>query len=147
MRTVEHILQSKGSETWHVAPDEYVIDALRLMAQKNIGALVVLEDEKLVGILSERDYARKVVLEDKSSKTTPVRDIMSSKVVTVGPSDTMDSCMELMTRYKIRHLPVMVEDRVAGVISIGDVVKAIISQQEYTIAQLQNYITGHAEIS
>lgn len=147
MRTVEHILHSKGSELWHVVPDDLVIDALRLMAQKNIGALVVLEGGKLAGILSERDYARKVVLEDKSSKDTPVREIMSSSVVTVGPSESIEACMELMTRYKFRHLPVMQDERPVGVISIGDVVKAIISQQEYTIAQLQNYITGHAEIS
>jgi CBS domain-containing protein len=140
--SVRQILSTKGAEVWAVGPEDHVIEALRLMADKNVGAVLVLEGGKIKGILSERDYARKVVLHGKTSQQTPVREIMTSRVVYVRPDQTTDECMALMTRMKIRHLPVMDEGRVVGVISIGDVVKTIVSDQEFTIKQLENYITG-----
>jgi CBS domain-containing protein len=143
MKTVSQLLQMKGNEVWSIGPDALVIEALKLMAEKGIGALVVLEAGQVVGILSERDYARKVSLQGKSSKTTPVRQIMTEKVVYVRPDQTVEDCMALMTNKRIRHLPVLDGNQLAGVISIGDVVKAVISEQEFIIAQLENYITGH----
>ncbi len=142
MTTVWQILQVKGRNVWSVSPDTLVYDALKLMAEKNVGALLVLDGDKLAGIFSERDYARKVILHGKSSKEIPVKDIMSSDVVTVRPQHSIEECMALMTNKRIRHLPVLEDERVIGMISIGDVVKAIISEQEYTIKQLENYITG-----
>jgi len=142
MKTVSQLLQNKGSQVWSIGPEALVIDALKLMAEKEVGALVVLEEGQVVGILSERDYARKVSLLGKSSKTTPVREIMTEKVVFIRPDQTVADCMALMTNKRIRHLPVMDGDRLVGVISIGDVVKEVISQQEFIIAQLENYITG-----
>jgi CBS domain-containing protein len=142
MKTVNQLLQNKGSQVWSIGPDARVIEALKLMAEKEVGALVVLEGNQVVGILSERDYARKVSLLGKSSKTTPVREIMTEKVVFIRPEQTVEDCMALMTNKRIRHLPVMDGDRLVGVISIGDVVKEVISQQEFIIAQLENYITG-----
>ena len=142
MTTISQILQVKGSNVWSVSPDTTVYDALNLMAEKNLGAVVVLKGETLVGIFSERDYARKVILKGKASKETVVEEIMSSDVVTLRPEQSIEECMALMTNKRIRHLPVLEGSKLIGVISIGDVVKAIISEQEYTIKQLENYITG-----
>ena len=142
MKTVTQLLRTKGQQVLSVAPDIPVFEALEVMADKNVGALLVVEDERLVGVFSERDYARKVILKGKSSKDTPVQEIMSSHVLYVRPEQTIEDCMALMTDKRVRHLPVMEEGRVVGVISIGDVVKAIIAEQEFIIEQLQNYITG-----
>lgn len=141
MQLISQVLQAKGHDIWSIAPDATVLDALKLMAEKNIGALLVIENGELVGIMSERDYARKVVLEGKASKDTPVRDIMSARVLYIRPDQTIEDCMALMINKKIRHLPVMREGKVIGVLSIGDVVKAVISEKEYIIEQLENYIT------
>lgn len=143
MKTVSSILKSKGSEVSSVSPDIMVRDALKIMAEKNIGAIVVMDHSKLVGIFSERDYARKIVLKDKSSKTTPISEIMTSDdLITVKPSTRVEDCMVLMTEKRIRHLPVVEHDKLLGVISIGDLVKHIIEDQKATIENLQNYITG-----
>ena len=142
MITVRQLIQSKGSNVWTVAPDAPVYDALKLMAEKNVGALVVLTEGKVVGILSERDYARKVILYGKSAHEVPVREIMTQEVVCVQPNQTVEDCMKTMTARHIRHLPVVESDAVVGLISIGDVVKSIISQQEHVISQLEGYISG-----
>lgn len=142
MQTVKQCLQSKGSHFWWISPDATVYEALVLMAEKNIGALLVMDREVLVGIFSERDYARKVILFGKASKVIPVSEIMTSRVFYVRPEQSIEECMALMTDKHIRHLPVMEGKRVVGVLSIGDVVKAIIEQQEFVIEQLENYITG-----
>ena len=142
MISVEQILRHKGRAFWSVAPDAMVIDALRLMAEKDVGALMVLQAGRLAGIISERDYARKVILKGKSSLQTPVEEIMTRVVVTIRPGNTVEECMALMTEKRIRHLPVLVEDRVVGVVSIGDVVKASIDAKDFMIKQLENYITG-----
>ena len=143
MKTVAQLLRAKPHGVLSVAPDAAVFQALQLMAENNVGALLVLEGDRLVGIFSERDYARKVILMGKSSKEIPVREIMSSHVLYVRPQQTIEDCMALMTDKRVRHLPVLDEQRVVGVISIGDVVKGIISEQEFLIEQLQNYISGH----
>lgn len=140
MHTVRDIIRNKGKEVWHVSPDAKVIDALRLMADKNIGAVLVLEDNKVKGIFSERDYARKVVLKDQSSKNLAVKDIMSSKVIFITPDRNADECMALMLGKKIRHLPVYENDELQGVISIGDVVKTVLDSKEFMIDQLVEYI-------
>jgi CBS domain-containing protein len=141
-RMLKGILDDKGSEVWTVGPDDTVFDALETMAEHNIGALLVMEGDELVGILSERDYARKVKLLERGSKDTRVAEIMTAEIRTVGSESTVAECMELMTEYRIRHLPVLDDDgRVAGVISIGDVVKAMIAQQRDMIDQLERYIT------
>ena len=142
MKTVRQLLQSKGNDIWSVSPGTSVLDALKLMAEKNIGALLVLESGRLVGIFSERDYARKVILRGKASRSTRVREIMSRKVVYVRPEQGTEECMGIMTQKRIRHLPVMEGGDLAGMISIGDVVKSIISEQEFTIRQLERYISG-----
>ncbi|NJN96046.1 MAG: CBS domain-containing protein [Anaerolineales bacterium] len=142
MKTVKQLLQTKGAAVWSIGPEAWVIDALKLLAEKEIGALVVVEAGQVVGILSERDYARKVSLQGKSSKTTRVGEIMTEKVVFVRPDQTVEDCMALMTSKRIRHLPVMDGDKLMGVISIGDVVKEVIAHQEFLIGQLENYITG-----
>lgn len=142
MKTVTHLLHGKGRDIWSIRPDASVYDALRLMADKEVGALLVLDSGRLVGIISERDYARKVILKGKSSLETPVRDIMTPKVICVRPEQTMEECMALMTDKHVRHLPVVVGDEVVGVISIGDLVKAVIEQKDFMIRQLENYITG-----
>jgi CBS domain-containing protein len=140
--TVDEILQQKGRATWTISPKATVMEALTLMADKHIGALVVMHDDQVVGIISERDYARKVILRGKSSITTPVKDIMTEKVFYVNPKTTTQECMILFTRQSIRHLPVLENGKLAGLISIGDVVKTIIGEQEMTITQLSDYITG-----
>jgi CBS domain-containing protein len=142
MKIVGQLLQTKGSQVWSIDPEATVYEALKLMAAKGVGALVVVEAGQVVGIISERDYARKVSLQGKSDQTTPVREIMTSKVVYIRPEQSVEDCMALMTDKRIRHLPVLEDDRLVGVISIGDVVKAVISEQEFMIAQLENYITG-----
>jgi CBS domain-containing protein len=142
MISVRQLLQAKGGQIWSIAPDASVYQALRLLAEKDVGALLVIDTENLVGIISERDYARKVVLKGKTSMETPVREIMTSEVITIGIDQTIEDCMELMTTRHFRHLPVKDGGQLVGVISIGDVVKSIISQQEFVIEQLENYITG-----
>ena len=142
MITVRQLLRAKGHDIWHIAPDASVYDALKLMADKQVGALLVLEGEDVIGIISERDYARKVILKEKSSMDTPTREIMTRRVMYVHPEQTIQECMALMTDKRVRHLPVLDNDRLMGIISIGDVVKAIISQQEFMIEQLERYIGG-----
>jgi len=140
--TVELILQTKGRNFWSVNPDQSVLDAIEIMANKGVGALLVMSGDELVGILSERDYARKVVLKGRHSDEAKVRDIMSSPVFSVSPARSVEECMGFMTERRIRHLPVVEEGKVQGVISIGDLIKWIISEQEATIQQLHNYIAG-----
>ncbi len=142
MQTVRDVLQVKGNAIWSVGPQATVYEALQLMADKDVGALLVLDAGRLVGIFSERDYARKIILKGKSSRETTVREIMTAPVITVRPEQTLAECMALMTNQRIRHLPVLAEGAIGGVISIGDVVKALLTEQEFTIEQLQNYITG-----
>ncbi len=142
MTTVNQLLQNKGPDVWTASPDISVFEALQLMADKNIGALLILEDEKLCGVMSERDYARKVVLHEKSALTTPVKDIMTTRVYCVEPECTMAECMALMTEQRVRHLPVLTGNQVMGVVSIGDIVKEIISEQEFMIEQLESYISS-----
>lgn len=142
MTTINHLLETKGHDIWSISPDASVYDALKVMAEKEIGALLVIEDGELIGIISERDYARKVILKGKTSVDTPVREIMTSKVIYVLAEQSIEDCMALMTEKHIRHLPVYTGDQLVGVISIGDVVKAVISQQEFVIEQLEKYITG-----
>lgn len=142
MYTVKDLLQGKGNQVWSIAPQATVYEALELMATKNCGALVVVEAEKLVGIFSERDYARKVILKGRSSKTTTVGELMTTEVFYINRDDTIEYCMVLMTEKRTRHLPVMENDRVMGLVSIGDVVKAIITDREFTIRELERYITG-----
>lgn len=140
--TVRQLLRIKGDGIWSVAPSASVYEALETMADKDVGALVVMEKEKLVGIFSERDYARKVVLHGKSSKDTTVREMMTSMVLYATPDRTVDDCMEMMTEKHIRHLPVVEDGRVVGMVTIGDVVKTVISKQQYLISHLERYING-----
>jgi len=142
MKTVQQLLDAKGNRIFSIAPDTPVYDALVIMAEKHIGALVVLEGEHLAGIFSERDYAREVVLKGRSSRTTPVRDIMSTTVITVSPKDSVEDCMNLMSGKRIRHLPVIENGKVLGLLSIGDLVKETIEYQKYLIKQLEHYIQG-----
>ncbi len=141
MATVKQLLQGKGHDIWSIGPEASVYDAIELMADKEVGALVVLEGDSLVGVLSERDYARKVVLQGRSSKGTKIKEIMTSRVVYARPKQTVEECMALMTDKRIRHLPVMDGDKLLGVISIGDLVKAIIEEQQHVIEQLEQYIS------
>ena len=140
MKTVTQLLQAKGREIHTIGPEARVFEALKLMAEKNVGALVVTEGGRLAGIISERDYARKVILLSKSSHEIAVREIMTSKVITVQPGQTVEQCMALMTEKRIRHLPVTEGDKLVGVLSIGDLVKEVIAEQEQTIRQLESYI-------
>jgi CBS domain-containing protein len=140
MKTVKEILEAKSHKLLAISPQASVLDALKLMAERDVGALVVLEGEGLAGIFSERDYARKVILHGKSSKATPVSEIMTHKVVCVRPDQSVEECMALMTDKRIRHLPVLEDRKVIGVISIGDVVKEVISEQRFVIEQLEHYI-------
>ncbi len=139
---INSILRHKGCEVWSVSPDSLVYEAIEIMSDKGVGALLVLSEGKLLGIISERDYARKVILKGKSSKQTPVSEIMTSTVISAAPHQTVDECMTLMTNNRIRHLPVVDGDRLVGMVSIGDLVKWIISAQDETIHHLENYITG-----
>lgn len=140
MKTVGQLVQAKSGKLISIGPDARVFEALKLMAENEIGALVVLDGTKLVGILSERDYARKVILKGKSSHDTPVREIMTDKVITISPGQTVEDCMAIMTNKRFRHLPVTEGDRLIGVLSIGDLVKEVIADQEETIKQLESYI-------
>jgi CBS domain-containing protein len=140
--TIRNLLRSKGSEVWWLPPDATVYEAIALMAEKRIGAVLICEEGRPVGIVSERDYARKVILMGRSSKETRVSEIMSSPLITVTPDHTVDECMRIMTERRVRHLPVLEGDRLVGIVSIGDLVKAIISAQAQTIRQLSDYISG-----
>jgi CBS domain-containing protein len=142
MRSVRQLLEAKAPEVHSIGPEAPVIDAIRLMAEKRIGAVLVMEHGRLVGILSERDYARKIVLQGRSSADTPVRAIMTSDVICVGPGDTADRCMQLVTDKRIRHLPVLQDGQLVGVVSIGDLVKAVIEDQQLELDQLQRYIAS-----
>jgi len=142
MLTVRDLLGKKGGHVWSVSPESTVYDALQLMAEKNVGAVLVLTGRELTGILSERDYARQVILKGKASRDTPVREIMTTKVVCVAPERTVEDCMALMTDKHIRHLPVLAGGELVGVLSIGDVVKAVISEKQFMIEQLESYITS-----
>jgi len=140
MITVRHLLDRKGRAIYSVSPTDPVLAAIRLMADHHIGALLVMQGETLAGIISERDYARKVILLARAADSTPVSQIMSSPVTTVAPADSVDQCMRIVTEHRIRHLPVVENNRVVGVISIGDLVKAVIEDQQHTIEQLESYI-------
>jgi CBS domain-containing protein len=140
---IEGVLRYKGRQVWSVSPDATVFEALRIMSERDVGALLVLdEDDALAGIISERDYARKVILMDRSSKTTFVRDVMDSPALSVTPEDTVEECMRWMSQFRVRHLPVLHQGRVAGIVSIGDLVNWTISSHEQTIEHLQAYIEG-----
>jgi CBS domain-containing protein len=140
--TIDSVLRLKGRDVWSIRPTAMVFEAIRKMSLKGVGALLVMSDGRLDGIISERDYARKVILKDRSSKETEVREIMTGMVITVSPRDTVEDCMRLMTEHRIRHLPVMNGDQVAGIVSIGDLVNWTIAAQEETISQLEGYISG-----
>jgi CBS domain-containing protein len=142
MTTVRSVLRSKGNTIWSVTPETTVFDALKVMAEKNIGALLVMHKETVAGIFSERDYARKIVLKGESLHSTIMKDVMTSAVLSIHPEYSIEECMALMTAKHVRHLPVIENGSLIGLVSIGDVVKAIISEHEYTIKQLENYITG-----
>ena len=142
MRTVRQLLDAKAAEVFAIGPDAPVIDAIRLMAEKRIGAVLVMQGSRLAGILSERDYARKIVLQGRSSADTPVRDIMTAQVISVGLGDSAERCMQIVTEQRIRHLPVVEGAQVLGVISIGDLVKSVIDAQRRELDQLQQYIVA-----
>ena len=143
MKTLRQLIEGKNRKLAHVAPGDSVLHALEVMAEQDVGALLVLDGERLVGIFSERDYARKIILRDKASKNTAVSEIMTSKVVCVTTDRTVEECMAIMTEKHFRHLPVLDnKQKLIGIISIGDVVKEMISQQKFLISQLENYITG-----
>lgn len=141
--TISEILDHKGHQIWSIAPSATVFDAIQMMSDKNIGALLVIEAERLLGVLTERDYTRKIALKGKSSKQTAVREILSGEIVSASPENTVEDCMRLMTEHRVRHLPVLDGHRIAGIISIGDLVNWIISAQSNTIHQLQTYIAGY----
>lgn len=143
MPTVNQILAAKGNQVWSIKADQQVLEALKLLAEKDIGALLVYQDKKVAGIISERDYARKVVLKGKSVEKTLVSEIMTSEVLCVSPNQSIEECMALMTAKKIRHLPVVEDEKIVGMISIGDVVNAVISEKEFVITQLEKYIKGY----
>jgi CBS domain-containing protein len=140
--TIDKILHQKSGEIFTVHPDATVYDAIKLMAERNVGALLVMEDEKLVGIISERDYSRKVMLRGKTSRTSTVREIMTTELTTAHPRETVEECLRFMTEKRIRHLPVLCDGEIRGVISIGDLVKEVISMQSATLDQLRDYISG-----
>ena len=142
MTTVDKLLSTKTKEIWSLVPDDSVFAALEMMADKNVSGLLIVKDEKLVGIFTERDYARKLILKGKFSKDTKVSDLMTKNVLYVEPKNTIQDCMKLMTDKRIRHLPVLDEGQLIGIVTIGDLVKQIISEQETTIHQLENYISG-----
>ena len=140
--TVSEILKHKGTQVWSISPDKTVFEAIQMMAEKNVGALLVMDGDNLAGILSERDYTRKVALRGKSSKETKVRDIISSPAISAVPTSTVEECMRLMTDHRVRHLPILEGTKVTGVVSIGDLVNWTINAQKVTIDQLESYITG-----
>ncbi len=140
--TVSAVLHNKGSDIFSVSPDTTVFEAIKMMAEKNIGALLVMSDGKLAGVFTERDYTRKVALQGKSSKEAKVREVVSSEIISVGLHDTVEECMRLMTEHRTRHLPVVESEKVVGLVSIGDLVNWIISTQNATIAQMEQYISG-----
>ncbi len=142
MRTVQQLLDEKGHDIQSIHPDDSVFDAIQKLAAANIGSLIVIEDDRPVGIFTERDYARNVILKGKSSPTTKVRDIMTTRVIFVQPEQTVEHCMAIMTDKHIRHLPVLRDEKLIGMISIGDLVKSIIADQKYTIEQLEQFIHG-----
>jgi len=142
MRTAKDILKLKGNSVWHVTPTDTVLHALGVMAERDVGAVLVLDGDRIVGILTERDYARKVVLAGRSSKDSRIEDVMTSHVICVAPDRPVEECMALMTKKRVRHLPVIEQKTLVGLISIGDVVKAAITEKEFTIEQLQSYIAG-----
>jgi len=142
MQTVNQLLRAKGGQVFSVAPEDSVLHAIEVMATRHVGALLVMEQDSLLGIISERDYARKVILKNRSSHDTPVRDIMTAPAVSVTPDDTVHHCMEIMTERRFRHLPVIKSGRVVGMLSIGDLVKAVIQEQTERIEQLEHYIAG-----
>lgn len=142
MKKVKELLSEKGGSIWSISPEATVLDAISMMAEKNVGALLVMQDGRLVGIMSERDYARRIILEGRSSRNTSISEIMSNRIVCVGPDKTVEECMAVMTDKRIRHLPVMEGKELLGVVSIGDLVKAVIAEQKFVIEQLENYITG-----
>jgi CBS domain-containing protein len=142
MKRIQTLLKKKGYDVWSIAPDASVYDAIHLMAEKAVGALIVMDGQKLVGVISERDYARKIILEGRSSENTKISEIMSSEVITTGPDNRIEECMAIMTERRIRHLPVLDGDEVLGVISLGDLVKYIIAEQQFVIEQMERYING-----
>ncbi len=142
MVTVRQLLRTKGNEIWSVAPQATVYESLQVMSEKDVGALLVVDEGNLVGIFSERDYARKLILKGRFSKDTTVTELMTHEVLYVEPQSTIEDCMALMTAKRIRHLPVLEKERLIGIVTIGDVVRQIISDQEFTIQQLGTYITG-----
>jgi len=142
MKLVKHLLDSKGHDILSITPDASVLDAIKLMAEKGVGALIVMQGAELAGIVTERDYARKVILKERSSHETAVRDIMSASVITAGNDNNVEQCMNLMTDQRVRHLPVVEDGNVVGMISIGDLVKAVIADQKQEIEHLEHYISG-----
>ncbi|MCH8306936.1 MAG: CBS domain-containing protein [Proteobacteria bacterium] len=142
MKLVNQLLDSKGHDVLSIAPSASVLDAIKLMAEKGVGALIVMDGDAMTGIVTERDYARKVILKGRSSDETPVSDIMSTGVISTSPDQTVNSCMSVMTDKRIRHLPVVEGNKVTGLVSIGDLVKAIIADQQEEIEQLEHYISG-----
>ena len=142
MNKISSILNGKSSELWSVNSDDLVHNAIRLMAEKGIGAVLVIDNEKLSGILSERDYARKIFLENRSSSTAKVSEIMTSNVITITSDNSINECMSMMTENDFRHLPVVENEKILGMVSIGDLVKAVIKEQQFTITQLEQYISG-----
>ncbi len=142
MRRVKDILAIKSRDIWTIGPDASVYDAIHMLAEKEIGALIVTENDKLIGVISERDYARQIILKEKSSKKTLVREIMTRNVVTAAPDQEISLCMALMTSKRIRHLPILVDNEIVGMISIGDLIQAVISEQQSTIVDLEKYISS-----
>ena len=141
--TIRQILQTKGADVWSVSPDTSVYEALQIMADRDVGALFVVKEGRLVGIFSERDYARKVALNGKSSKDATVREMMTQQVLFMTPNESVDDCMALMTAKRVRHLPVLENDQLTGIVTIGDVVKSVIAEQKLTIDQLEKYVSGN----
>lgn len=141
MSTIEKLLDDKGSEVWSISPDDSVFDAIKIMNEKSVGALPVVSNEKLIGIISERDYARKIILENRGSKETKVKEIMTTRVFHTFPEQKIEECMAVMTEHRIRHLPVITQGKLSGMISLGDVVKEVISEQKFKIEQLEHTIS------
>jgi len=146
MNTIGQLLESKGKDIWTIAPNATVFEGLRIMAKRNVGALLVIDKDNLVGIFSERDYARKVILEGKSSKDTAVGELMTKDVYYIDPKNTLQESMAVMTARHIRHMPVLDKDRLVGMVTLGDVVRQIIAEQEFTIRELEKYISGSYDI-